>query len=90
MIERLRTHISGTLNRHNMLYGLAGAIKSINKMTDKINELIDVVNELKKEKERDNALEQEMRETMISFIGKKAVEDQEAEDIINRFKKGRL
>lgn len=52
MIKKLRTYISGTLNKGNMLYGLAGAIDAINDLTDKVNELIDVVNELKKEKEK--------------------------------------
>lgn len=50
MIKKLKAHISGTLNKWNMLYGLAETIRAINALTDKVNELIDVVNELKKEK----------------------------------------
>lgn len=51
MIKKIKAHITGTLNKGNMLYGLAGAIEAINALTDKVNELVDVVNELKKEKE---------------------------------------
>lgn len=51
MIKKIKAHITGTLNKGNMLYGLAGAIEAINALTDKVNELVDAVNELKKEKE---------------------------------------
>lgn len=50
MIKKLKTYISGTLNKYNMLSGLGQAIIAINALTDKVNELIDEVNELKKEK----------------------------------------